>query len=96
VHMLGEADVARLLARIAGALAPGGLLGVHDQFLDPGKTSPRAAALFGVHMLVATEGGRTYSLEEFEGWLGAAGLAVEGVIDYGGPSRVLLGRRPAA
>jgi len=46
-------------------------------------------------MLVATEGGRTYSLEEFEVWLRTAGVVPEGVIDYGGPSRVLVGRKAA-
>lgn len=93
IHMLGEAQVQRLLGRAAAALAPGGRLGVHDQFLEPSKTTPRGAALFGVHMLAVTEGGRAYSLEETSRWLEAAGLACEAPIDYGGPSRVALARK---
>lgn len=91
IHMLGEEDGRRLVARIAAALAPGGTLAVHDQFLDAGKTSPRAAALFGVHMLVVTGAGRTYSFEEVEQWLRFSGLEPLGRLDYGGSSRVLLG-----
>lgn len=93
IHMLGEADVRLLLKRVADALAPGGRVGVHDQFLESSKTAPRAAALFGVHMLVATDGGRTYSLDETVRWMEEAGLAAEAPLEYGGPSRVALARK---
>ncbi|MDF1555266.1 MAG: class I SAM-dependent methyltransferase [Deferrisomatales bacterium] len=93
LHMLGEADLQRLLVRVAAATAPGGLLAVHEHFLDAGKVSPRSAALFGVHMLVATRGGRTYSFEELEAWLPPAGFTPRERIDYGGISRVLLAER---
>lgn len=96
IHMFGEADVRLLLGRIAAALQPGGRVGVHDQFLEPSKTAPRAAALFSVHMLVATDGGRGYSLEEMHGWMEEAGLTPEAPIDYGGPSRVALARKGVA
>jgi hypothetical protein len=91
--MLGEGDLQRLLARIAGATAPGGVLAIHEHFLDADKVSPRSAALFGVHMLAATRGGRTYSFEEMETWLPPVGFAPTERIDYGGASRILLARR---
>lgn len=96
LHMLGEADLQRLLAAIGAATATGGVLAIHEHFLNADKLSPPSAALFGVHMLVATQGGRTYSFEELEQWLPAAGFAPGERIDYGGPSRILLARREAA
>ncbi|HSH70198.1 MAG TPA: class I SAM-dependent methyltransferase [Deferrisomatales bacterium] len=92
LHQLGEADLQRLLARIGSAMAPGGVLAIHEHFLNADKVSPRSAALFGVHMLAATRGGRTYSFEELEGWLPAAGFGPTERIDYGGASRILLAR----
>ncbi len=93
VHMLGEADLQRFLERVVRVLEPGGLLAVHDQFLDPDGTSPCRAALFGVHMLVVTDSGRTYTCEEVETWAKSAGLSPDGRIDYGGPARVVLLRK---
>lgn len=93
IHMLREDQVRELFGRVGRSLSPGGLLAVHDQFLEPSKTAPRAAALFGVHMVVVTDGGRAYSLEETSRWLADAGLACEPCLDYGGPSRVALARR---
>lgn len=93
IHMLGEEEVQALLGRIAAALAPGGAIGVHDHFLEPERTHPPSASLFGVHMLVATERGRTYSFEEVEAWMRAAGIEPRERLEYGGPARVLLGRR---
>ncbi len=96
IHMLGEDEVRRLLARIGEVLTPGGLVAIHDHFLDPGRTEPPFAALFGVHMLVSTDRGRTYGLDEVEGWGREAGFDPEGRIEYGrGPRILLLRCRPA-
>lgn len=94
LHMLGEEEVQALLGRVAAALLPGGAVAVHDHFLEPDRTRPPPASLFGVHMLVATERGRTYSFEEVEEWMRAAGIEPQERVDYGGPARVLLGKRP--
>jgi trans-aconitate methyltransferase len=93
VHMVGDVQVQELLQRIAGVLRPGGRVAIHDQFLDDSRTSPRSAAMFGVHMLVATQGGRTYSFDEMERWSRRCGLIPEERVDYGGPSRILLARK---
>ncbi|RMG94489.1 MAG: methyltransferase domain-containing protein [Candidatus Dadabacteria bacterium] len=94
LHMLGEDEVRSLLARIRDALRPGGWVAVHDHFLEPDRTAPPFAALFGVHMLVATERGRTYAAEEIETWGSALGLEPAGRREYGkGPRIVLLRRR---
>jgi len=93
LHALGEVELRRLLERIAAAMVQGGVLAIHDHFLNPDKVSPLPAALFGVHMLAATRGGRTHSFEEMEGWVDGVGFTPEQRIDYGGASRVLLARK---
>ncbi len=93
IHMLGEEEVRGLLARTRDALAPGGILAIHDHFLDPDRTAPPPAALFGVHMLVVTERGRAYALEEVDAWARQAGLAPGGVLEYGAAPRILLVRK---
>jgi SAM-dependent methyltransferase len=89
LHMFGEEDARELVARAAGALAVGGKLCVHEHFLNEDKVSPPSATIFGVHMLVATPGGRSYSFGEVQGWCTAAGLKAIERIDYGGYTRVL-------
>ncbi|MFU8857368.1 MAG: methyltransferase [Deferrisomatales bacterium] len=93
LHMLGEEEVQALLGRISQALVGGGLVAAHDHFLEEDRTRPPTASLFGVHMLVATARGRTYSIAEVEQWMRNAGLEPQEVVDYGGPARVLLGRK---
>lgn len=74
-HMLDEEQNRDLLRRAFRALAPGGRVLIRDFILDAGKTSPRGAALFAVHMLVQTRGGSTYSEAEYTAWLRAAGFS---------------------
>jgi cyclopropane fatty-acyl-phospholipid synthase-like methyltransferase len=73
-HMLSPRENRDLFVRCSRALAPEGRVVIRDFFLEPEKTTPRSAALFAVHMLVATEGGGTYTEEEFRDWLQEAGL----------------------
>lgn len=73
-HMLGPQENLDLFRRSWGALASGGRLVIRDFVLDPDKTSPKAAALFAVHMLVNTRGGSTYSEDEYRSWLAEAGF----------------------
>lgn len=93
LHMLSEGEAAALVARAANALAPGGRLAVHEHFLEEDMVSPLSAALFGVHMLAVTKGGRAYSFGEVEGMMSAAGLRPSVRLEYGGPSRIAVGVR---
>jgi len=56
---------ADLIRRTARALASGGQLVIQDFMLDPGRTSPRAAALFALNMLVSTSAGTHYTEAEY-------------------------------
>jgi predicted O-methyltransferase YrrM len=93
VHIYSADDNRRLVARCAAALAPGGRLVLKDFFLDPDRTTPAGGALFAVHMLVSTEGGGCYTVEEADGWLTAAGLEPEPAVDLTAQSRLLIGRK---
>ena len=63
-----------LFAKIRAALDPGGTLVLRDIVMDPSGTSPVTGAMFAVNMLAATEGGRTYTFDEFSEDLTAAGF----------------------
>ncbi len=56
------------------ALRPGGRVVIHDFMLEPSRTSPEFGALFAVHMLTYTSGGRTYTAQEYARWLREAGF----------------------
>ena len=75
LHSQNEAGCRSLIGKAAAALAPGGRLLVHEFLLDDSHSRPLTAALFAVHMLVMTAGGRAYSGTEVAGWMREAGLA---------------------
>lgn len=67
-----------LYRKIWSALAPGGMLAIRDVVMEASKTRPVAGALFAVNMLVGTEGGGTFTFDEFREDLTTAGFtAVE-------------------
>jgi len=63
-----------LLQKAYRALCSGGQLAIHDFILNRRRTGPMHAALFAVNMLVNTEGGNSYSADEYRDWLRAAGF----------------------
>lgn len=69
-HIYPAAENAELLRRVAGVVAPGGVLAI----LDFVRGVVPFASLFAVTMLMNTERGGTYGLREYEAWLEDAGL----------------------
>lgn len=63
-----------LIEKSLRALRPGGRVVIHDFMLEPDRVTPAFGALFSVHMLAYTEGGRTYTAAEYESWLRRAGF----------------------
>lgn len=63
-----------LFAKVHKALKDGGIVVIRDVVMDPSYTSPEGAALFAVNMLVATEGGGTYTFDEYRQDLCEAGF----------------------
>lgn len=65
-----SADQSRLLLeKVKDALKPGGRVVIRDHMLDEATSSPPAAALFSVCMLVASAGGRVHTRSELRTWL---------------------------
>jgi SAM-dependent methyltransferase len=79
LHDWDEDIVRQLLRASAAALAPGGLLIVHDTFLNAAKTGPLAIAEYSVLLMHVTQG-RCYSVAEIESWLVDAGFAFRGLV----------------
>jgi SAM-dependent methyltransferase len=94
IHIYSPATNARLIGSVARALNPGGWAVIQDFILDDGEATPVEAALFGLHMLVSTEEGGTYTLGDIRGWLGAAGLRRVHDIPMAGPTSVVAARKP--
>ena len=94
LHDWDEPVVRELLARSFAALPPGGMVMVHDAFLNAAKTGPLHVAEYSVLLMHSSEG-RCYSVAEMEeyltdaGFIGAAyvpGAAVRGVVSATKPS----------
>jgi SAM-dependent methyltransferase len=74
IHGEDEDTNRALMRKIHAALAAGGRLLIKDHVTDESGTSPAAAAIFSVAMLLFTRG-RDYSFAEIRDWLTAAGFA---------------------
>lgn len=94
LHIFPPETNRRLVARAATALAPGGRIAVKDFLLDPDRTTPLGGALFAVNMLVGTEGGDSFTVDEVHGWFRDAGLEPEETVDLTAQSRLALARKP--
>ncbi len=73
-HQNSRAENRALFSKIHAVLPPGGVLLIRDMVLDETRTRPAAGALFAVNMLVATEGGNSYTLSEYREDLEQAGF----------------------
>jgi hypothetical protein len=74
VHQNSREQNRRLFAKAFASLAPGGRVAIRDILMDDSRTSPVAGALFAVNMLVATEGGGTFTFAELRDDLEAEGF----------------------
>ncbi|MGQ9689548.1 MAG: methyltransferase [Desulfobaccales bacterium] len=74
LHSHTEEQCRLIIDKSAQALSPGGQMVIQDFFLNDDRTSPLEAALFSVHMLAVTPGGRAYTHREAAAMMAAAGL----------------------
>ena len=75
LHIYSPAENLKVFKKIKRALRPGGRLLIQDTFLqDAQGLRPLEANLFAVTMLLYTETGNTYPLEEIRSWLHKVGL----------------------
>jgi predicted O-methyltransferase YrrM len=74
-HQNSRKQNRQLFSKIHKALNKGGVLVIRDIVMDESHISPQAGALFAINMLVATEGGGTFTFREFKEDLSAAGFS---------------------
>ncbi len=95
VHSNSAAQNAALLKSCAAALNPGGRVAVVDWVMDDDRVAPAAGAFFALNMLVATEGGDTFTEGEIRGWMSGAGLAPGPRLETGFGTDIVFGTAPA-
>jgi predicted nicotinamide N-methyase len=74
LHDWDEPVVRRLIEKSFDALQPGGLIVIHDAFLNPAKDGPLHVAEYSVLLMHSSEG-RCYSTAEMEQYLTGAGFS---------------------
>jgi 3-hydroxy-5-methyl-1-naphthoate 3-O-methyltransferase len=84
--------VDKLLRKSFAALPAGGLVIVHEAFLNGEKTGPLHVAEYSVLLMHASEG-RCYSVAEMEGYLSAAGFSGCAYVSGAGARGVMTARK---
>jgi ubiquinone/menaquinone biosynthesis C-methylase UbiE len=81
LHIYSPAENLKIFKKIRRILSPGGRILIQDSFLyDPKGLRPLETNLFAVSMLLYTDRGNTYSLQDVRAWLQQAGLTRSRVI----------------
>jgi ubiquinone/menaquinone biosynthesis C-methylase UbiE len=94
LHAYSEEECGVIASRAFEALKPGGAVAIHEFALNDAKTAPQAAAIFSVHMLAMTGGGRAYSKKELAGFLAGAGFKSVQVKRASPRTSLVIGRKP--
>jgi SAM-dependent methyltransferase len=94
LHAEGPADCQKLISKAAAVLNPGGTIYIHEFILNNDMAGPVFPAIFSLNMLVATQGGQTYSEDQLRHMLEQAGAAHIQRLDFTGPndSGIMCGR----
>lgn len=74
IHINSYSENRDLISRCAKALNKDGLLVVQDYIMSEDRTTPEKGTIFSLHMLVSTEKGDTYTYQEVNEWMQAAGI----------------------
>ncbi len=74
LHYQNSATNAALVRKIYDHVEPGGSLVIKDRFLDVSRTSPAWTTAFAVHIMVNTEHGDCFTIEEAMDWMREAGF----------------------
>jgi predicted O-methyltransferase YrrM len=94
VHQNSRPQNRILFAKVFAALKPQGHIAIRDILMDETRTRPPAGALFAINMLVATEGGGTFTVAELREDLEHAGFKKATVLRQDdGMNSVLVAQR---
>lgn len=86
LHSNGPRECELLIAKTVSALEPGGLILIHEFFLNDTMDGPLFPALFSLNMLINNERGRSYSDTEIRGMLALAGINDIRRLPFQGPN----------
>ncbi|MBI2341685.1 MAG: methyltransferase domain-containing protein [Deltaproteobacteria bacterium] len=75
IHQNSREENRILFKKVFDALTPHGILLLRDHVMNKDRTSPRLGAVFAINMLVATNGGGTYTFDEIKDDLASAGFS---------------------
>lgn len=96
LHFESRARALDLLRRCRRALRPGGRLLVAEMLPDDARRSDLYGLLFGLHMLMLTEEGETYTRRELVDLVDEAGLWLADWLEVPGPYPLMLATRSSA
>lgn len=83
LRLEGPREAKALVARLSGALGPGGKLVVVDALAHGSREKDLARTIYGLHLGLRTRRGQVHAPEVVTGWLLAAGLKDVRPIDLG-------------
>jgi predicted O-methyltransferase YrrM len=86
LHAESPEDCRRLILKTVDSLEPGGLIFIHEFFLNENMDGPLFPALFALNMLQGTERGQSYSEGQVRQMLQAAGISGIQRLPYTGPT----------
>ena len=93
LHSHTEDQCRLIIDKSAKALNPGGQMVIQDFFLNDDLISPPEAAMFSVHMLAVTPGGRAYTHRETAALMESAGLTTPVHQPTSPQTSILIGRK---
>ncbi|MFW6112765.1 MAG: methyltransferase [Thermodesulfobacteriota bacterium] len=93
LHSHTEEQCRLIIDKSAAAVNPGGQVVLQDFLLNEDRTSPQEAALFSVHMLAVTPGGRAYTYQEVAEMMESAGLSTPEHKATSPQTSILIGRK---
>ena len=90
LHCEGEARSGELLRKTFDSLKPGGSIVIAEWLVNDDRSGPLPMLIFGTNMLVNTDEGDVFSLEEITNWLRAAGFENVRTIDAPAVSPLII------
>lgn len=92
LHDWGTSDVERLIARSAETLPVGGLIVIHEAFINDDKTGPKPVAEYSALLMHSTQG-KCYATSEYAPILTAAGFSEITYADTAADRGVMTARK---
>jgi len=93
IHSFSFDQNAAMVRKCAASLKSCGRICIKDFLLNPDRSGPKWQALFAVNMLVNTEYGDCYTLEEIQQWFRDADMDFVEDIEIGNHSCMVIGQK---